>query len=145
VGTRWNEGKGLLNFAELCRKVGISRRVGYGGVARYREAQHDVRGVQQRSRRPLTSPSKDHVAVSHALSTWRHSFPEELEDLLIAARKAHATCGPHHPRRDDFLRCRRALPIFAAIYLGQSSQRGGQVRQRRDYDFGPSRDKTFPR
>jgi len=56
--SRWEKGEGRLNFAELCREFGISQQVGCGWVARYREAQHDVRAVQERSRRPLTSPSK---------------------------------------------------------------------------------------
>ena len=89
---RWDEGEGKLNFAALCREFGISRQVGYAWVARYREAAHDVRAVEERSRRPHTSPSK---------------VCDELEDLVVAARKIHPTWGPrklrawlahHHPQ-----------------------------------------------
>jgi hypothetical protein len=31
---RWNAGEGKLNFAELCRELGISRQVGYDWVRR---------------------------------------------------------------------------------------------------------------
>jgi hypothetical protein len=53
--------------------------VGYDWVGRYREAQHDVRVAEERSRRPLTSPSK---------------VSDELEDRIVAARKQHPTWGP---------------------------------------------------
>ena len=39
---RWDAGEGRLNFAELCREFGISRQVGYGWLARYRKAKHDL-------------------------------------------------------------------------------------------------------
>jgi hypothetical protein len=39
---RWNAGRGLLNFAELCREFGISRQVGYVWLRRYREAKHNL-------------------------------------------------------------------------------------------------------
>jgi transposase InsO family protein len=112
---RWKKGEGLLNFAELCREFGISRQVGYGWVARYREAQHDVRAVQERSRRPLTSPSK---------------VSEELEDFLVAARKAHPTWGPkklrawllhHHPQ----------LQLPAQSTIGEVLRRRGLTQPRR--------------
>jgi transposase InsO family protein len=76
---RWNAGEGRMNFAELCREFGISRQVGYGWLGRYRESSHDVQSIAERSRRPLTSPSK---------------VSEELEDFIVAARKLHPTWGP---------------------------------------------------
>jgi transposase InsO family protein len=75
----WNEFEGCVNVSELCRKYGISRETGYTWLRRYRDAGHDLAAIQERSRRPLTSPS----AVS-----------EELQDLVVAARKAHPRWGP---------------------------------------------------
>ena len=82
---RWNAGEGRMNFAELCREFGISRQVGCGWLGRYREANHDVQSVAERSRRPLTSPSKvtDELDVSEFLckltSNEQTSFQENIE------------------------------------------------------------------
>jgi transposase InsO family protein len=80
---RWEEGEGRLNFAALCREFGISRQVGYECVERYRAANDDLRSLEERSRRPLTSPTK---------------IAEEVEDLIVAARKKHPTWGPRKLR-----------------------------------------------
>src|SRR5687768_16693592 len=48
---RWEEGEGVFNFAELCREFGISRQTGYAWVKRFREANHDLGAVKERSRR----------------------------------------------------------------------------------------------
>ena len=106
---RWNEGEGFLNFAALCREFGVSRQVGYEWVARYRAANHDVRVAEERSRRPLTSPSK---------------VADELEDFIAAARKLHPTWGPkklrawiqhHHPE----------VPVLAPSTIGEILRRRG--------------------
>jgi len=76
---RWNAGEGKLNFAELCREFGISRQVGYDWVRRYQDARHDVKAVQERSRRPHRSPAK---------------VSDEVEEFLVAARKNWPTWGP---------------------------------------------------
>lgn len=90
---RWEEGLGRVNVAELCRIFGISRQTGYVWIRRYRDAGHDVKALQERSRRPRGNPR----AVS-----------EEIEDLVVAARKAHPRWGPvllrqwlvtRHPRK----------------------------------------------
>lgn len=74
---RWDEAEGgAVNMAELCRMFGVSRQTGYTWVRRYRESEHDLAAVAERSRRPLASPN--------ALSL-------ETEDLIVAARK-------HYPR-----------------------------------------------
>jgi hypothetical protein len=76
---RWDEGEGRFNFAELCREFGISRQVRYDCVGRYRASNNDLKSQQERSRRPLSSPTK---------------VAGELEDFVVAARKAHPTWGP---------------------------------------------------
>ncbi len=54
---RWNEGEGRMNFSALCREFGVSRQVGYVWLERFREAQHDVKAAEERSR-PVSSPTK---------------------------------------------------------------------------------------
>jgi putative transposase len=77
---RWNEIEGgLVNMAELCRMFGVSRQTGYTWVERYREGNHQLAAVVERSRRPKTSP--------HAISL-------EMEDLIVAARKYYPRWGP---------------------------------------------------
>jgi len=82
---RWNEAEGgLVNMAELCRMFGVSRQTGYTWVRRYREANHDVRAVRERSRRPKTFPT---------------ALPVELEDLIVEARKRWPKWGPRKLRQ----------------------------------------------
>jgi len=77
---RWNEAEGgPINMAELCRMFGVSRQTGYTWVGRYREGDHELVAVEERSRRPKTSP--------YALSV-------ETEDLIVAARKHWPKWGP---------------------------------------------------
>jgi putative transposase len=76
---RWNEGEGVTNVAQLCREFGISRETGYVWLRRFREGDHDVRALEERSRKPLTSPT---------------AFDEETADLVAAARKKYPQWGP---------------------------------------------------
>ena len=64
-------------FAAICRRFGVSRKVGYKWLARYREA--GVEGLLDRSRAPLT----------HA-----QAISEELAERCVAVRRAHPTWGP---------------------------------------------------
>ena len=80
---RWSENEGQVNMSELCRVFGISREKGYYWVRRYREAQRDVRAVEERSQRPHTSPA---------------AIGAEVQDAVVAARKAHPRWGPRKLR-----------------------------------------------
>ena len=53
-------GMGGLGMAELCRRFGISRDTGYRLVSRWRA--EGVAGLEDRSRRPLTSPQRTAAA-----------------------------------------------------------------------------------
>lgn len=48
---RWDAGKGVTNVAQLCREFGISRDTGYVWLRRFRDAGHDVKALDERSRR----------------------------------------------------------------------------------------------
>jgi putative transposase len=65
------------SFAATCRQFGVSRRVGYKWLARYREA--GVQGVLDRSRAPLHHP---------------HAIPDEIAERCVAVRRAHPSWGP---------------------------------------------------
>ena len=111
---RWNAGRGLLNFAELCREFGISRQVGYVWLRRYREAKHNLDALKERTRRPLTSPAK---------------LPDEMEDLLVAARKSHPTWGPEKLRA-WLMHYRPQLELPAQSTIGAVLHRRGLTTPR---------------
>ncbi len=68
---------GEETFAALCRRFGVSRRVGYKWYARYRL--EGVSGLSDRSRAPGRRP--------HALS-------DEIAAACLAVRRAHPRWGP---------------------------------------------------
>lgn len=65
-----------INFAELCRRFGISRPHGYALCARART--DGIDGLDQRSRRPHTSPGQ---------------IAPELEAQIVALRRDHPDWG----------------------------------------------------
>ena len=81
---RWEEAEGgRVDVAELCRVFGISRQRGYVWLRRFRESGHDARVLEDRSRRPHTSPA----AIS-----------EPMQDTIVWARKRHPRWGPRKLR-----------------------------------------------
>ena len=80
---RWNEARGRpVDMAERCRKFGVSRPTGYARVKRFREASHDLRAVEEKSRRPLSPPQ---------------AVAPEVKDWIVRARKAMPRRGPRKP------------------------------------------------
>src|SRR5215813_5075256 len=76
---RWEDGQGRVNISELCREFGISRECGHKWIGRYRDANHDVAAVEERSRRPRLSP---------------HAIPATVQDVVVEARKRKPKWGP---------------------------------------------------
>jgi len=76
---RWHACEGRVNLASLCREFGVSRDAGYRWIRRYQAADHDISAVIDRSHRPTTMPMK---------------VDEQVEDLVVAARKAYPRWGP---------------------------------------------------
>ena len=68
---------GLFSMTEACDRFGISRVTGYKWWNRYQE--EELKGLEDRSRRPRSSPGRT---------------PREIEALVIELRKAHTTWGP---------------------------------------------------
>jgi putative transposase len=74
---------GRVDVAELCRVFGISRDTGYRWLRRYVEAGHDVRALEERSRRPHHSPAE---------------VAPEMQDMIVRARKDRPRWGPRKLR-----------------------------------------------
>jgi transposase InsO family protein len=66
-----------FTVSELCEQFGISRKTGYKYLDRY--AADGLKGLAQRSHRPLRFPQRTDVAV---------------EALILAERRLHRTWGP---------------------------------------------------
>ena len=65
------------SFSQTCLRFGISRRVGYKWVNRFKEAGFE--GLKERSRAPINSHNK---------------ISEELSSMILEARCNHMTWGP---------------------------------------------------
>lgn len=64
------------NFAALCREFGISRKTGYKWLDRF--SREGLKGLEERSRRPLHCP---------------HQIPSELVCEIVSIRQAHPRWG----------------------------------------------------
>lgn len=64
-------------FAAVCRRFGVSRKVGYKWLARYEEA--GVDGLSDRSRAPLHHPQ---------------AIADEIVERCLSVRRSHPTWGP---------------------------------------------------
>jgi len=70
------------NISQLCSRFGISRKTGYKYIHRFRS--EGVEGLDERSRRPNSSPS--------------HT-PESMEQEVVKMRKAHQAWGGRKIKR----------------------------------------------
>lgn len=68
---RWKANEGRVNVAELCRKYAISRETGYVWLRRFQESGHKLDAIAERSRAPLTTPTK--VSVRNDRGCTRNS------------------------------------------------------------------------
>jgi putative transposase len=104
---------GQLNFAELCRLFGVSRKTGYKWLGRY-DAEGAV-GLRARSSAPHTSPQQIELDVASALVSLRRTHP------TWGPRKLLALLQRTHP----------ALDWPAASTVGDLLKREGLVKPRR--------------
>lgn len=87
------------NIAELCRRFGISREVGYKWLRRFRAG--GTAALADCSRRPHTSPGRTAEAVRSQLLELRAAHPawgprklrRRLEDLGVEGMPARSTIG----------------------------------------------------
>ena len=100
-------------FAAICRRFGVSRKVGYKWLGRFQEA--GVEGLFDRSRAPFNRPQ---------------AIAEEVGERCLAARRAHPTWGPLKVRA--FLeRQAPALDWPAASTIGLLFDREGLTVKRK--------------
>lgn len=105
--------RGTASMTVLCASYGISRRVGYKWLTRF--LVEGDRALEDRSRRPRTSP-------------W--AIAPDVATLLLTARRRHPTWGPR--KILAYLRPRhRQLQLPAASTVGALFKRHGLVRPQR--------------
>ena len=112
---RWNDGEGAVNMSELCRVFGVSRQTGYKWVRRYRDAGRDLRAVEELSRRPRHNPRE---------------VVEEIQDLVVAARKKYPHWGPRK-LRSWLVERYPEVAVPSASCMGEILRRRGMTRPRR--------------
>lgn len=101
------------SMAEVCRRHGVSRRIGYKWLHRYRS--EGVEGLEDRSRAPHARPSR---------------VDGETEEAVVALKRKHMTWGPKKLRADLAKRFpSRLWP--AASTIGALLDRHGLVVHRR--------------
>src|SRR5204862_136830 len=109
----WDEAEGgRVDVAELCRVFGVSRQRGYVWLRRYREAGFDARALEDRSRRPHTSPT--------AISEPMQAMVGAQAPPAVGTAEAAGVAGPagpapraDHARAAAGERAPRALPSHA--------------------------------
>lgn len=69
--------RGELSISELCREYGVSRSTGHKWLRRYLQA-GCLQGLEERSRRPRSSPSQT---------------PPDIEERVVELRKKHGWAG----------------------------------------------------
>src|SRR5262245_59484521 len=75
-------------FTELCARYGVSRETGYRLVARYLE--QGPAGLQERSRRPHTSPNQTAAQIVEAILEARRRHPRwGAKKLIPLVEKRH--------------------------------------------------------
>jgi len=66
-------GSGMVSFAELCRRFGVSRPTGYEWLSRWESEGEE--GLRDRSRRPLNSPARTAAPVEDVVVKLRRKHP----------------------------------------------------------------------
>src|SRR5688572_18718736 len=115
----WEQQEGRVNLSRLCRAFGVHRPTGRKWVRRYIDAGWSLAALEERSRRPHSSPTTTNAAVV---------------ERVIAARKKHPYWGPRK-LRVLLLRQqpRRAVPSASTIgaILKREGLSGPRKRRRR--------------
>ena len=104
-----------MNLSELCREFGISRETGYVWLRRYRQTNHDLRALEERSHRPLHIPNQ---------------VPQDMQDFIVAARKQRPTWGPRKLRA-HLVDCNPGVSFPSESAIAAILQRNGLTSLRR--------------
>src|SRR2546429_6126431 len=81
------------SMAALCRRFGISRRVGYKWVSRYKEC--GPAGLGERSRAPHTHPNQVEAQVERRIPSMPADHPTRGPPKLLAAVAPRGERGGH--------------------------------------------------
>jgi len=103
---------GLYSMSEACERFGVSRVTGYKWWRRFNAGEE---GLQDRSRRPKSSPGRT---------------PEEIERLVIELRKAHPSWGPEK-LLDVLSRRHRGVKLPARSTTAAILKREGLIKKPR--------------
>ena len=101
-----------VKVSDACRRFGISRRTGYKWLGRF-EAEGEE-ALEDRSRRPLRSPNKT---------------PDEAEQVILRARKAHPAWGGRKLKR--WLQNRGVEGLPSPSTITEILRRHGRIDRRR--------------
>lgn len=82
-----------VNMRALCRAHNISPKTGYKLLARYLE--FGMEGLQDRSRRPLSSPNRSSPALEHEVLALHDAYPC-WGPVKLAALLPEGSVRPHH-------------------------------------------------
>jgi len=108
----------LVDMAELCRKYGVSRTAGYTWIKRHQASGHDLRCLEERSRRSHSNP---------------HLISPKVDDWVVQARKVHPRWGPRKLRVLLFDRYPE-IEWPSTSSIGNILERRGLCRTRRRAD-----------
>jgi len=117
--------RGEESMAAMCRAFGISRRVGYKWLARYRL--EGVDGLKDRSRAPAMHPN---------------AVAPEIEEAVLGVRRSHPSWGPK--KLLAWLQRRQPLrPWPAASTIGELLRRHGLTVPRKHRRRTPPQTEPF--
>ena len=112
---QWELTEGRVNMTALCAAFGVSRVTGYEWVRRYNEGRRNLEAVQERSRRPRTTPT---------------ATPTDIVAMVLAARRKFPKWGPR--KLKDFLSKQHPKVVIpAASTIGSILQRQMLTRPRK--------------
>lgn len=83
------------NFSELCRRYHVHRTTGYKWLKRYK--QFGIKGLEDRSRCPQTSPNKTAKKVEQRVIAVRRKHPSWGGRKIEAYLKRQGMTSPPHP------------------------------------------------
>jgi transposase InsO family protein len=113
---RWNACMGgRMNLTELAREFGVHRDTAHVWVRRYKESGFRLEAMQERSRRPHTSPT---------------AVDSRMQDFVVDARKVHPTWGPRKLRA-WLVERHPGVPFPSASCMADILKRCGLTQPRR--------------
>lgn len=106
-----------MAFSELCTRFGVSRKTGYKWLNRFRN--QGVSGLQERSRRPRSSPRRTPEEIARQVLALRREHQDWSAQRIAAELKTRGVSHLPAPSTIDLiLRRHREAAIVQAAALG---------------------------